>query len=236
MTPNSTASARKFAAALLILEPLLFFTAFAILSSAINWPASLGLPFNEALPSILAKLSEVRLGYGFYLASSLLTIPLGIALYNTLGREKPGMSMQLILAFMAAAAIFKAMGITRWLIAMPALANLHAGAANDPTLLAAIQTSFVTLNEYAGGGLGEWMGVGLMSGLWMVMLAYFLRNRSLLAAILFAIGGVTALLLCWNEFQPLVDTAILQGLSRFASMIGQFWLAFLLLRNVKALA
>jgi hypothetical protein len=231
MTPAISQGARRFAAAVLIIEPLLFFAAFGLLASAINWPASLGLPYDEILPLILAKSGEVRLGYSLYLASSLLTIPMGIALLVVLKRERESVSLKLAAALMFAAAVFKALGITRWLIAMPALANLLAGANGDPAMVAAIKTSFMTLNEYAGGGLGEWMGVGLMSGLWMLALATHLRNKNTISAGLLVVGGVAGLLLCWNAFHPIAETSILQAVSRSASMLAQFWLAFIILRS-----
>lgn len=220
---TSNPSAGRLAIALLILEPALFFAAFAVLSAAINWPASLGLPYNEVLPLIGANLTQVRLGYGLYLTSSLLTIPLGLALVMHLGKaNQPSISLWLAAAFMAVAAIFKALGIARWLVAMPALANLLAADASTST---AIQAAFTALNEYGGGTLGELLGVGLMSGLWAFMLAIFLARKMPLAAILFATGALACMLLVPNEFTALAPTAALQGIGRTATMLGQFLLA-----------
>ena len=182
MNTIDTPKAGQLSAVLLILEPALFFAAFAVLAGAINWPASLGLPYNEILPLISANLSQVRFGYGLYLTSSLLTLPLGLALLMRLGNQ-PSISLWLTAAFMAMAAIFKALGIARWLVAMPALANLLAA---DATKAPAIEAAFTALNEYGGGTLGELLGVGLMTGLWALMLAIFLAGKIRLAAILFA--------------------------------------------------
>jgi hypothetical protein len=223
------AAPRRMTALVLIAEPVLFFAAFIILGRAINWPASLGLPWNEALPLIAANLAEVRTGYGFYLASSLLTAPLAVLVLMTLRTPAARPWLEFAALFMVLAAVFKAMGITRWMIAMPALASLLD--AGDPALNAAIQTSFIALNEYAGGGLGEWMGVGLMTGLWMACLAAALWRSHRSAAILFALAAVPALLIVPNEFGQWLPTAALQGSSRTISMVAQALLAFQLLRR-----
>ena len=222
-----TPRAGKLSAALLILEPALFFIAFAVLATAINWPASLGLPYNEILPLINANLGQVRFGYGLYLTSSLLTIPLGLALLMRLGKE-PLISLWLAAAFMAFAAMFKALGIARWLVAMPALANLLAA---DVSKSPAIEAAFTALNEYGGGTLGELLGVGLMTGLWALMLAIFLGNKLRLAAVLLTIGAVASFLLVPNEFYQFAPTAALQAIGRTAIMLGQILLAVAILRH-----
>jgi hypothetical protein len=227
MNTTETPRAGKLSAALLILEPALFFAAFAVLAAAINLPASLRLPYNEILPAISANLSQVRFGYGLYLTSSLLTIPLGLALLMRLGKQ-PSISLWLTAAFMGAAAIFKALGIARWLVAMPTLANLLAA---DVIKSPAIEAAFTALNEYGGGTLGELLGVGLMTGLWALMLAIFLAGKLRLASVLLAIGDVASFLLVPNEFYQFAPTAALQAIGRTSITLGQILLATAILRQ-----
>ncbi len=227
MNTIETPRAGKLSAALLILEPALFFAAFGVLAAAINWPASLGLPYNEILPAISANLSQVRFGYGLYLTSSLLTLPLGLALLMRLSKQ-PSISLWLAAAFMAFAAMFKALGIARWLVAMPALANLLAA---DVSKAPAIEAAFTALNEYGGGTLGELLGVGLMTGLWALMLAIFLAGKMRLAAILFTVGAVASFLLVPNEFYQFAPAAALQAIGRTSIMLGQILLAVAILRR-----
>lgn len=229
MNTIDTPRAGKLAAVLLILEPAAFFAAYAVLALAINWPASLGLPYNEILPLINANLSQVRFGYGLYLTSSLLTIPLGLAVLMRLGNSnQPSISLWMAAAFMAVAAIFKALGIARWLVAMPALANLLAA---DVTNSTAVQAAFTALNEYGGGTLGELLGVGLMTGLWALMLAIFLAGKMRLAAIFLTVGAVSSFLLVPNEFFAFTSTAVLQAIGRFGIMLGQILLAVAIFRR-----
>ena len=227
MNTIDTPRAGRLSATLLILEPTLFFAAFAVLAAAINWPASLGLPYNEVLPLIAANLTQVRFGYGLYLTSSLLTLPLGLALVMRLGKE-PTISLWLAAAFMAVATIFKTLGIARWLVAMPALANLLAG---DVTKAPAIEAAFTALNEYGGSTLGELLGVGLMTGLWALMLAIFLAGKMRLAAILLVIGAVASFMLVPNEFYQFAPTAALQAIGRTSLMLGQILLAVAIWRQ-----
>jgi hypothetical protein len=128
------------------------------------------------------------------------------------------------------AAAFKALGISRWLIAMPALAEMHAEAGSDAVRLAAIEVGFVMLNEYAGAALGEMLGVGLLTGLWLAALAVAFRHLSLILTVLLGLAGALSLLLPLNEFLMFAPTSALQGGARTLAMLGQIYLAVLILR------
>jgi hypothetical protein len=223
---TSLSKVRTASAVILVIEPLLFFAAFAVLANAIGWPASLGLPFNEVLPMVQAQLTEVRFGYGLYLFSSLLTLPLGLLLVLALKQEEPSANLWLAAAFMACAAVFKALGISRWLLAMPALATIHAEAASNPSTIEAVRVTYVALNEYAGGALGELMGVGLFTGLWAIMLGIALWGRARPSAVFLIVGGLVSLALVPDEFMQIIGPAPLQSISRTAIMLGEFVLAF----------
>jgi hypothetical protein len=67
----------------------------------------------------------------------------------------------------AAAGVLKMLGIVRWLVAMPALANLY-GTTADPATRAAVEVGYVVLNGYAGA-VGELLGVQLVSGVWLIL-------------------------------------------------------------------
>ncbi len=74
---------------LLVLEPVLMYAAFFVLSSSINWPASLDEPASVNLPLVTQERGAVILGYGVYLAYSLLILPLSVMLYFTLKGRGP---------------------------------------------------------------------------------------------------------------------------------------------------
>lgn len=190
MTPSNCAGAGRLAAATLIAQFLLIFTTFAVLSSAINWPASLDDPASVALPRLITQAGPVMLGYGSYLIAALLLVPATAGLNGRLGLSGPIAGLALSLATLSA--IAKAIGISRWLFAMPGLAQAYvAPGADQPT----VSLIYETLNAYAGG-IGEALGVGLVSGVWTLLIGgAVLRSPGVIAKVLGAFLVIAGLLL-----------------------------------------
>jgi hypothetical protein len=163
--PSPPPSAGKWAALFLITQFVLMWSAFFILSSAINWPISLDDPASVALPRVLAQSGPMMTGYSCYLLVGLLLVPATAALNERLGLT--GGLAGATLALATFSAIAKSIGITRWLFAMPVLAQAYGAPGADQATIAVI---FEALNAYAGG-IGEILGVGLMSGLWTLIIA-----------------------------------------------------------------
>lgn len=155
----------RLAAFFLITQYVLMLAAFLILSSTINWPASLDDPASIALPRVLDQSQPMMLGYGCYLLVGLLLIPATVALNARLGVKGSLASATVALATLSAVA--KSIGITRWLFAMPVLAQAYITPEADKATIAII---FEMLNAYAGG-IGEILGVGLISGIWTILMA-----------------------------------------------------------------
>lgn len=170
-SPLASPAAGRWAAGLLIAQFILMWTAFFILSSAINWPMSLDDPAAVALPRVLAQAQPMMIGYGCYLMVGLLIVPATAALNARLGITGALGGFTLALATLSALA--KAIGITRWLFAMPTLAQAYVAPGADHS---AIAVMFETLNAYAGG-IGEILGVGLISGLWTLVIAREIARR-----------------------------------------------------------
>jgi hypothetical protein len=189
-------------------QVVLFMVPLLVLGQAIGWPASLRLPAGEALPLIGRNATAVQIGYWFYLVTALAMIPFVLALRRfALSRGTGGMLVGCMAAFGIAAAVLKTLGIVRWLVAMPALAALHAGSP-DPVTRTAIEVSYVALNGYAGS-VGELLGVQLFSGAWLVLLGLtFLRSGLRLNGLAsLAIGAGFAL----NALRTLVPALDLLG-------------------------
>ncbi len=165
---GGTVAGRRVLAAAALATVLVFVAAFVVLSSAINWPASLDLAPEEALPLVVAERSGLLLGYGLYLAYSLAILPLAVLLPRGLGL-RPGPLVTLGIVVGVVSAVFRGLGIARWLTAMPVVADSYVTAAPDSATREAAVLSYVTLNEYAGG-LGEIFGVALVGGSWLVLL------------------------------------------------------------------
>lgn len=183
--PHTASVAGRFAAGFLIAQFLLMWAAFFVLSNAINWPMSLDDPAAIALPRVLAQAQPMMIGYGCYLMVGLLLVPATAALNARLGLT--GATAGLTLALATLSAMAKSIGITRWLFAMPTLARAYVAPDADQ---AAIAVMFETLNAYAGG-IGEILGVGLISGLWTLVMARELARRPHIAVK--ALAGFVAL-------------------------------------------
>lgn len=167
------------ASALLILQFILMWSAFFILSSAIGWPASLDDPASIALPRVLDQLQPMLTGYGCYLMVGLLLVPATAALNARLGLSGSLAAFTMALATFSAMA--KSIGITRWLFVMPDLAEAYGAPGADQQAIAVV---FEALNAYAGG-IGEILGVGLVSGVWTLFIS----------AAVFRSGGIVARLI-----------------------------------------
>lgn len=134
----------------LIAQFVLMWVTFFVLSSSINWPASLDDPASIALPRLLDHYGSVMTGYSLYLLVALLLVPATAALNRRFGLT--GTLEQTALALAIISAMAKAIGITRWLFAMPTLAQAYASGANRAT----IELLFTTLNAYGGGLARLW--------------------------------------------------------------------------------
>jgi len=195
-----TKSALRGLGLLLVAEALLSFAPLAVLGPAIGWPASLRSPPAVQLAAIHAQTDAVSLGYGLYLLYSLLIAPLMIflAAHTFGGLHKPLAAT--VAAFGALSALARAIGILRWLTAMPLLAAAHAGA--DAAGRAQIETVFAAINAY-GGGIGEVLGVSLLMSASLGLLAVgALRQRD-------AAGGLPK----WLAVPGLLVALLLAGLA-----------------------
>ncbi|GAA3345686.1 hypothetical protein GCM10020358_53690 [Amorphoplanes nipponensis] len=144
--------------ALLLVESLLIFVPVVVLGRAVNWPAGLDAPAATTLPLVADNLAAVRLGYLFYLAYSLLFLPV-IALTVTALTDPAGRSRtvtRMAVALAAVSALARAIGISRWLTTMPGLAEQWQG--GDDALRRVLAVQFTVVNDF-GGGIGELLGV-----------------------------------------------------------------------------
>jgi hypothetical protein len=222
---EATTSLNRAAGLLLLVQFALMWTAFGILATAIDWPQSLGDPASVALPRILQNAGAVALGYGAYLLSALAMIPLAVMLRDTLGM---GTTLgRLAVAFGTIAGLAKALGIIRWHVLMPGLAERYAS--GDAATQAAVTVVYEAFNAYAGG-IGEVFGVALFSALWTLTLAVALYRAG--ARILAWVATLSAVLL-------LVTIADRFGIDMgpvltISGILWQFVLAAIGIRHLRA--
>ncbi len=190
---NAPNNAGRWAAALFIIQFVLIWITFFILSAAIDWPASLDDPAAVALPRLLAHRTDVLTGYSLYLLSALLLVPAVAALCARVSARQ-GLD-RVMMGFAGLSAVAKTIGISRWLFAMPELAKAYA---TPDANRGAIVIVFQALNDYAGG-IGEVVGVGLVAGLLTIMLGWtILQQRGRAARLVGSFSIVAGLLLFAN--------------------------------------
>lgn len=219
---QSEASIYRTAGMLLMAQFILMFAAVGILGNAINWPASLDEPAAVMLPLLIEQRSAVALGYTSYFVSALLLTPIALLLYQ-IGRNTGGRTMLLVAAGLGVLASFaKLLGIIRWLVLMPVLALSYVDPLASAATRDAITVVYGAFNNYAGG-VGEIVGVTLLSGLWTGLVsAVALQRNTILPRWLGLFGLVAAALL-------LVGIAGVYGLDLgpilfVQGIVWQFWL------------
>lgn len=198
-------------AVLLVLEPVLMYLAFFVLSGAINWPASLGEPASVNLPLITEQRGAVTLGYGAYFVYSLLFLPLSLMLYFVLKRESASPLLAVAAGFGVASAVARVLGIVRWLFLMPFLADIYLDPGASQATREAVEVAYVAFNEYAGG-VGEILGVSLTGALWVGLVGLALLRSSHFPNWLGALGLLAAALLLPGLLSVVgIDVGVLFG-------------------------
>lgn len=173
-------SFRYAASLLLTVEFLLIFAPLAILGAAINWPASLDEPASVNLPLILEEAIAVKLGYFIYMIYSILIIPVALVISRVVGGEgQENTLLKIANGFAIGSAVLRVLGIIRWLIPMPILAQVYTDPATSEATRESVAVMYDMLNAYAGS-VGEVLGVGFFAALWVATTSYvILRDRTL---------------------------------------------------------
>lgn len=203
MTEASRAGAReviergplRITALLLILEFLLLTATIIVLGAAINWPASLDEPASVILPAISEQSDAVLLGYSAYLLYSILFLPLALLLYYAL--SEPGARSPLLTiaaGFGVVSALARALGIARWLVLMPFLAETYLDPDASDATRQSVSLIYDAFNEYAGS-VGEILGVQLFGGLFVALISLALIRSARLPSWIGYAGLLVALLL-----------------------------------------
>lgn len=186
-------SVRVWTGVVSVIQGLLIFVPTLVLGQAINWPASLDDPASVALPRLREQETAVRFGYIAYLILSILFVCTVILIAKlSKGNATRGL-FAAIVAFALASTVARSIGIIRWLIPMPQLAESWALASTDQQRYA-ISVAFDALNAF-GGTIGEVLGVSLFASLALFLLCVAARKDRSLPNWLCAFGFVAAIAL-----------------------------------------
>lgn len=168
-------------AAALILA-IAFNLPFALLAATFDYPDILRRPAGEVLDAFAAGGAPLILTwYAFALSAvGLMFFAPVQALTTADWTRRPGLAVGAALMG-ALAGLAQAIGLFRWVFAVPALATLHAAPATDAATRASLETAFSLLNGWGGVAIGEHLGQ-ILTLAWVILAALqALSNRQRLA-------------------------------------------------------
>ena len=175
-------------ALLLIAVPIAFNLAFFELGRAFDYPNILRKEPDEILRRFAAGGSGLILRWEMLLVSALAMLPL-VALLAVALDASPALTVASV-AVGSAAALVQALGLVRWLFAVPELARRYVSATGPDAAATrqSVEVTFVTLHRLLGVGVGEHLGY-LLTGLWTALAGVALIQSDLLHP-LFGVAGL----------------------------------------------
>lgn len=208
MTSPYPRTPRWMAGALLILTPVTFNVFFALLSSTFGYPDILREPADYVLRQFDAGGSGlIAIWYGFML-TAVAFVPLAVLVGRVLSREKVSSSystyLALATAFGVVAGVVQFLGLIRWPILVPYLANIYLDPGSTQAMRESAEVVFGAFNQYAGVAVGENLGY-LFTGLWTALIGLAIMGSSLRSSLFGRFGR-------WlGAFGMLVAAGILVG-------------------------
>jgi hypothetical protein len=162
---------------------------FSVLAAIYDYPDVLRRPAGEALDLFAAGGPALVLAwYGFMLSAlALAALAPGLAVTRARLAASPALAVGAAVVG-ALAGLAQAVGLSRWVFAVPALARQHA----DPALRVGAEQAFDLLNAWGGVAIGEHIGQTLTALFVAQVAAMQAVERKRVAAVL---GAITAALL-----------------------------------------
>lgn len=150
---------------LLIAFAVYFNIPYSLLAASFDYPAILRKPPGEILEAFAAGGSSLILTWWAFMLAALLFAPVAVCV----ARVTRGAMAAPIAALGVAAGVVQAIGLARWVYAVPGLAAAWK-ASFDPAPRAAAEAAFMALHQFAGVGVGEAIGQ-MLTGTWLAGVA-----------------------------------------------------------------
>lgn len=140
---------------------------FALLGARFDYPDILRHTAAEVLTAFAAGGPGLVLIWFSFAVSAMALIPVAIALAFSQGdwQARPGLAVGAAITG-ALAGLVQAIGLLRWVFAVPVLAASYTDPAATDAQRAALETGFILLNQWGGVAIGEHLGQAL-TALWL---------------------------------------------------------------------
>lgn len=190
---------------------------YAWLGANFDYPGILRQPAGEILTAFAAGGTPLILAWGSFALAALLFAPIAVAMAVVTRRE--GYKSAPVAALGVAAGITQAIGLSRWVYAVPALAAAWA-ATTEPATRASIETMFTTLHQFAGVGIGEAIGQSL-TAFWLIGVSTGQRKHPRFGSALASVGIAGGIVLLLGLVEGLATVIPFDpGLFGLAALVG----------------
>lgn len=164
-------SSQSLTGAAAILLAVAFNIPYVILAATFDYPGILRDPASEVLKRFAEGGPSLVLTWYAFALTALALVPFALALSLTHARINRAPALAIGAAVTGAlAGILQAIGLLRWVFAVPPLAEQAATPDQSPIIDAAASEAFLMLNLYGGVAVGEHLGQ-LLTALFMVLVA-----------------------------------------------------------------
>jgi hypothetical protein len=171
-------SVRVAAGVLLIVAPLWFNAAFALLARRFDYPTILRRSTSEILERFRAGGSSLILLWWALMLSGLLLIAGAVLLGQALGLNGV---VVVATTFGVLAGLVQILGLLRWVYVVPALARDFSDPSLEPAEREVNAAVFRALHRYLGVGVGEHLGY-LLTGIWSALIGIAALRGTVLPA------------------------------------------------------
>ena len=186
----------------LILVPIVFNVAFFELGRAFEYPAILRKEPDEILRRFAAGGTGLLLRWHLLFVSALAMVPLAVLLALVLADDAGSALTTLTVVVGVIAGLVQALGLGRWVFAVPELARRYV-AAEGPDGAAtrgSIEVAFAVLHRYLGIGVGEYLGY-LATGVWTILVGVSILQGAILPGWTAVAGIVIGVALLIGTFE-----------------------------------
>jgi uncharacterized protein DUF4386 len=190
----------SIAGALLIVVPIGFNVAFALLAARFDYPDVLRRPTSEVLALFRAGGSRLVLTWWVFALTAVAMVPLVVMLAHATADVNPALS-SITTTTGVLAALVQFLGLVRWPFLVPYLARADADPNASDARREAVDVIFQAFNRYLGVAVGEHLGY-LFTGAWTTLTGVALVQSSVVPNWIGVLGIVIGpiLMLCALEF------------------------------------